>query len=78
MLPHEKDGAEFYEEERAFLYHDPPMPKAGVQSSEEAVSAEDLSPLPKAPRVDCGTVNKKRNNTRCLWHIQRRQCTRYC
>jgi hypothetical protein len=51
MLPHEKDGAEFYVEERAFLYHDPPMPKAGVHPSEEAVSAEDLSPLPKAPRV---------------------------
>jgi hypothetical protein len=61
MVPHEKDPAREYIEELGFLFHDPPMPDKGIRRREQAVSAENLPPLPKAPPV---VIPAK---TECIW-----------
>jgi hypothetical protein len=61
MVPHEKDPAPVYIEERAYLFHDPPMPDTGIRTKERAVSADDLPPLPAAPPLVIPT------KTECKW-----------
>jgi hypothetical protein len=61
VVPHEKDPAREYVEERAYLYHDPPMPGKGIRHREQAVPAESLPALPEAPPVEIPA------NTQCKW-----------
>jgi hypothetical protein len=61
MVPHEKDPAPVYIEERAYLFHDPPMPGMGIRTREHAVSADDLPALPAAPPL---VIPAK---TECKW-----------
>jgi hypothetical protein len=61
VVPHEKDPAPVYIEERAYLFHDPPMPDTGIRLREQAVTAGNLPPLPDAPPVVIPT------KTDCKW-----------
>jgi hypothetical protein len=61
VVLHEKDPAPVYIEERAYLFHDPPMPDTGIRRREEAVTADNLPPLPDAPPVVIPT------KTDCKW-----------
>jgi hypothetical protein len=61
VVLHEKDPAAVYIEERAYLFHDPPMPDTGIRRREEAVTADNLPPLPDAPPVVIPT------KTDCKW-----------
>jgi hypothetical protein len=54
---HEQDPArQYYVEERAYLFHNPSMPDAGIRPGEQVATADNLPPLPDAPPVEIPTM----------------------